>query len=65
MLCLKKRSQRSDSDLAEIKVLRQMLIANDSMLTQRMISQDEYDRTLAYIEHRVSELEVRHGLSMG
>ena len=50
------------SDDAELRVLRQMVIASDSMRSLKMISEEEHQKTLAYVDDRLTELEVKHGL---
>ena len=50
------------TDDSELRVLRQMVEANDTMMALNIITKEEYDQTLAYVESRVSSLEDKYGL---
>lgn len=50
------------TDDAELRVLRQMVSAADTMLALNMIDEAEHQQTLAEVDCRVRELEERYGL---
>ena len=50
------------TDDAELRVLRQMVSAADTMLALNMIDEAEHQQTLAEVDVRVRELEERYGL---
>ena len=50
------------TDDAELRVLRQMVSAADTMLALNMIDEAEHQQTLAEVDFRVRELEERYGL---
>ena len=55
----RKQNKKDDTD---IRVLKQMVTANDTMLTLGLISEDEYRKTLKDIDEKVTALEVKYGL---
>ena len=54
--------KQNKTDDTDIRVLKQMVTANDTMLTLGLISEDEYRKTLKDIDEKVTALEVKYGL---
>lgn len=50
------------TDDAELRVLRQMVNAADTMLALSMIGPEEHQQTLAEVDLRLRELEDKYGL---
>lgn len=50
------------TDDAELRVLRQMVSAADTMLALNMIDDTEHQQTLAEVDLRLRELEDKYGL---
>lgn len=57
-----KNTTVKQTDDAELRVLRQIVTASDTMLKLGMIDEAEHQRTLADVSFRLYELEERYGM---